>query len=602
MVLGLVVYGGHGLMQPDSGARDFRRISSAAPTHVAVVEAAWQQGMVVRMNNPPVIEHTPAEDPVQAGDSVVVEATITTDTAIDSTSLHYRRGGENSFTATNLVQEGGVFRGTIPDSSVTADGVEYYMFARDLAGDSLETERYFLQVSVDRLKISTPPDTTYRLISIPLDLDKKDPKDVLDSLGDYGTAWRFFELRTAPQETVVCQHDQGGGGKRQSPIRYYSELGEREMSMDPGKAFWLIVRDSMTFDTDPGISVSTAAPYSIPIGPGFTFIGNPFDFPIPFNCLSRKSEERVDLMFYENESMGWQDYAGDLMPFEGYAVANNRCNEGVADILYFDPDVSACPEEPDAATEPYLWSIRILAQSRHLHDNSTVAAVSTTASRAWDALDRPEPPVIGEYVSVYFPHPEWKKVFEAYRTDVRPEPGEVETWTFAVRTNTKKKVSLTFAGIEAIPDDYAVWLVDPARGVTQDLRVHNRYSLALASADREERLHLIVGRLDAVESQVEATTSAPQGYVLAPNYPNPFSTTTTIPYRLLEPAQVTLTIYDLLGKRVAVLVEEEAQAAGRHEVLWDGTNLNSDPLASGIYVYVLRVGQASRSHSMVLIR
>ena len=121
MVLGLVVYGGHGLMQPDSGARDFRRISPAAPTHVAVVEAARQQGLqphsqqgvVFRMNNPAVIEHTPAEDPVQAGVPFLVEATITADTAIARARLHYRRGGENSFTATDLVQAEGVFQGVI---------------------------------------------------------------------------------------------------------------------------------------------------------------------------------------------------------------------------------------------------------------------------------------------------------------------------------------------------------------------------------------------------------------------------------------------------------------------------------------------------------
>ena len=84
------------------------------------------------------------------------------------------------------------------------------------------------------------------------------------------------------------------------------------------------------------------------------------------------------------------------------------------------------------------------------------------ASEGWDQHDRPEAPVIGEYVSVYFPHPEWGKVSPIYATDARPEPLEGDIWEFEVKSNIKDKVTLNFAVLESVPEDYEIWLVDDA--------------------------------------------------------------------------------------------------------------------------------------------
>ncbi len=65
---------------------------------------------------------------------------------------------------------------------------------------------------------------------------------------------------------------------------------------------------------------------------------------------------------------------------------------------------------------------------------------------------------------------------------------------------------------------------------------------------------------------------------LLPNYPNPFNPSTTIKYDLPEPAKVSLIIYDVLGRKVAELVNEE-KAAGYHSVTWSAANV-----ASGVYL------------------
>lgn len=73
----------------------------------------------------------------------------------------------------------------------------------------------------------------------------------------------------------------------------------------------------------------------------------------------------------------------------------------------------------------------------------------------------------------------------------------------------------------------------------------------------------------------------PANYVLSQNYPNPFNPSTNIDYALKSTGKVTLTVYDILGREVATLVDG-VQSAGQHSVKFDGTNL-----PSGIYVYVL---------------
>ena len=88
----------------------------------------------------------------------------------------------------------------------------------------------------------------------------------------------------------------------------------------------------------------------------------------------------------------------------------------------------------------------------------------------------------------------------------------------------------------------------------------------------------------------------PQNYSLDQNYPNPFNPSTTIKYALPENEKVTIDIYDLLGRKVAELVNGEV-AAGYHEVKFNAGNL-----ASGIYFYRLSAGSFTQVNKMLLMK
>jgi len=107
------------------------------------------------------------------------------------------------------------------------------------------------------------------------------------------------------------------------------------------------------------------------------------------------------------------------------------------------------------------------------------------------------------------------------------------------------------------------------------------------------------GRLNAQTSQSIAATptaQAPQRVTLSPSYPNPFTSSTTIRYGLPDDTKVTLEVFNILGQKVATLVNGK-QSAGRHEVMFDASNLSS-----GTYLYRVEAGGVTKSGRMTVVK
>jgi len=83
--------------------------------------------------------------------------------------------------------------------------------------------------------------------------------------------------------------------------------------------------------------------------------------------------------------------------------------------------------------------------------------------------------------------------------------------------------------------------------------------------------------------------------------PNPFNPVTTIGYSLEVDAHTELAVFDLAGRRVRTLVSGDV-SAGEHEVTWDGLDARGAPVASGVYFYSLRVGDAVETRRMVMVK
>jgi hypothetical protein len=95
--------------------------------------------------------------------------------------------------------------------------------------------------------------------------------------------------------------------------------------------------------------------------------------------------------------------------------------------------------------------------------------------------------------------------------------------------------------------------------------------------------------------------AVPDRFILKQNYPNPFNITTSIEFQVFEKTPVRLIVYNLLGRKVKSLVDEE-KSAGIYRVDWNGCDDDKHEVASGIYLYRLESSTAEVTRKMLLIK
>jgi hypothetical protein len=110
--------------------------------------------------------------------------------------------------------------------------------------------------------------------------------------------------------------------------------------------------------------------------------------------------------------------------------------------------------------------------------------------------------------------------------------------------------------------------------------------------------------LEVVESDVSGIVdrARPTAFRLYPSSPNPFSTATAIRYDLPEVARVRLAVYDVSGRLVCTILDNDRKGPGRHTAYWGGCNAEGHPVAPGIYFCELRTGTYSGIERMVLLK
>ncbi len=100
-----------------------------------------------------------------------------------------------------------------------------------------------------------------------------------------------------------------------------------------------------------------------------------------------------------------------------------------------------------------------------------------------------------------------------------------------------------------------------------------------------------------VPTSLDNDSNIPTDFVLDQNYPNPFNPTTTISFSLPTSAQVSLNVYDITGRQVATLMNNERRPAGQNSAVF-----NAAGLSSGVYFYILQAGSTRLTQKMTLIK
>jgi hypothetical protein len=131
-----------------------------------------------------------------------------------------------------------------------------------------------------------------------------------------------------------------------------------------------------------------------------------------------------------------------------------------------------------------------------------------------------------------------------------------------------------------------------------DCNFHSSINLSAAASDGKQVGSTMWNYVGFVVDGISknAPSDVPGKFALLQNYPNPFNPTTTINYNLSKSTQISLKVYDVLGREVATLFNG-VQTAGPQTAVWDASHV-----ASGVYFYKLVAGDFSQIRKMVLLK
>jgi hypothetical protein len=113
---------------------------------------------------------------------------------------------------------------------------------------------------------------------------------------------------------------------------------------------------------------------------------------------------------------------------------------------------------------------------------------------------------------------------------------------------------------------------------------------------------LLVGSSEYISQNTAHYQEVPTSYNLYQNYPNPFNPATNIRFQIPERQNISLRVYDILGREVTILMKNEPKEAGYYQIKWDGKNKQNNPVASGVYLLHFTSNNYSKTIKMIFQR
>jgi beta-glucanase (GH16 family) len=227
-----------------------------------------------------------------------------------------------------------------------------------------------------------------------------------------------------------------------------------------------------------------------------------------------------------------------------------------------------------------------LAQSEgSVINGEYMASISEGGESEWD-IHLGQTGINIEYGKIYL------VTFDAYAEDPRTITSIIgkdsEPWTVY---NGTKIFSLT-----AEKTTYQYLFI-----MTNETDNQSRFGFDIGASEKDVYFDNIMVCVSSPGLSISEFPVGQQSVCLFQNYPNPFSSSTTIGYYLDKPGYVEIIIYDLFGNEIYRLLKEK-QAAGNHSVNWDGINQSGQSINPGLYYYQLVTGETRETRKMLLLK
>lgn len=406
----------------------------------------------------------------------------------------------------------------------------------------------------------------YRLVALPGDVNRPIENTVS---GAAGREWQAF-LDNGADSDFLVKYD-----------------GSSDFHFRSGNGFWLTSTQTWSEgELAAAVEISNGNA-EIPLQSGWNIISNPLEQDV--NWSSVKTENGVSNPIWSfkgaftNVVQDGDGVFDSAMNGEAYYFFNGQ---GLNTLKIPVPSKS---KDSDATKSQGVSMMALSAAPAGKTDEaSTVRVGLSSETRTLVA-----PPGQFEDVSLRIQSADTKSArSNLLMAERRPIEGEGETFDLQLSSEGGEPVTLSAENLSAV-EGRAVALLQPATGNTYDLRTQSSVRVEPKQGQKKTRLKLVVGTEAYVDEKVDQV--GPKEVTLR-SYPNPIRQQGTLAYRLPEAGEVTLRVYDVLGRVVTTPVQEQRQA-GRHTV-----HLDASQFSSGVYFVRLQVNGETRTQKITVVR
>ncbi|MCS4088265.1 hypothetical protein GGQ10_003112 [Salinibacter ruber] len=427
--------------------------------------------------------------------------------------------------------------------------------------------------------------------------------------GDY----RLVALPGAPDTSLAASVSGEAGAEWQAYREAGDELrrlgeSEEEFSFRKGRGYWLTSRQEWALQDSIESASLQDSTTAIPLNPGgWTIVANPFGEAVPFGALSRANGGDIGALWpfggafsdtsrtFKSARQGQAYYLFSEDPGrDSLQVPHPALTDGSGKASSQKRALEAASGEAKAAAPATIaLSARPAGEGEVGPGATSTVRVGIAGERGPGTLRAPPGGLEATSLRVVRGGQEEGKQGEEKRLlmrDRRRAEGEGETFRLRLESQVEGPIQIQARGADSLGRRSAA-LIDRSEKTTYDLSRDG--PIQIRPGQERRRLEVAVGSESYVEGKREKIL--PEKVRLT-SYPNPAGRRATVEYALPEAGDVTLEVYDVLGRRVATL-EQGRKKAGRHTA-----RLETGRLSSGVYFGRLEAGGETRTQKITVVR
>ncbi len=413
----------------------------------------------------------------------------------------------------------------------------------------------------------------YRLVALPGETGRP-IADVIS--GEAGSEWQAYR-DDGSQDDFLQKYD-----------------GSDSFNFEPGNGFWVTATSDLAFeDSVSTVSLQGDSAATITLREGWNVISNPIDKPVEWGRVEQANGGSLQPIWSFQGAFSQADSLKAAVSGRAYYLFNGSADR--TELLIPYPGSPSSPTSKmesrassTAGQEANLLSLSATPVGSGGPTSTVQVGVQSATSRSVVA-----PPSRFEAVSLRIragEEEQQKGRSGLLMTERRKGDGDGETFHLRLKSQGGAPVSLSASGLGKT-EGQSVALLHPSAGKTYRLRADE--PVQITESQEEIALKLAVGTEGYVDEQADQVI--PDEVTLT-SYPNPVQKQATVEYTLPEQTDVRVTLYDVLGRRVATL-EEGSKQAGRHQIQIEGTGLSS-----GVYFGRLEAGSQTITQKITVVR